>query len=278
MKISNLSKKSEQKHFKCTEKVILLDYIISASTDIGIKKDTNQDGLLVKSFNTRYGKMVFAVLCDGMGGLAKGEIASSETIRAFDEWFYNSLPGLLSERIEDSLIRQQWSDIVRNQNERIKKYSNSLNLNMGTTVVAGLFTQNRVFIMNVGDSRAYEIMYGVRQITKDHTVVNDEVEKGILTPEQALNDPRRNVLLQCIGASDKVYPGFYFEEVKSDAVYMLCSDGFIHEITENEIFNAMKPANMTDKITMKQNIDLLIETDKQRLEKDNISVIAIKTF
>lgn len=257
--------------------MILLDYIISASTDIGIKKDTNQDGLLVKSFNTKYGKMVFAVLCDGMGGLAKGEIASSETIRAFNDWFCRSLPSLLSEKIEDSLIRQQWSDIVRIQNERIKSYSHSLNLNMGTTVVAGLFTQNRMFLMNVGDSRAYEIMYGVRQITKDHTVVNDEVEKGILTPEQAKNDPRRNVLLQCIGASDSVYPGFYFEDVKSDAVYMLCSDGFIHEITENEIFSVMKPENMTDKITMKKNLDLLIETDKQRLEKDNISVIAIKT-
>lgn len=254
-----------------------MDYIISASTDIGIKKDTNQDGLLVKSFSTKYGKMVFAVLCDGMGGLAKGEIASSETIRAFDDWFYRSMPSLLSERIEDSLIRQQWSDIVRLQNERIKKYGNSLNINMGTTVVAGLFTQNRVYIMNVGDSRAYEIMYGVRQITKDHTVVNDEVEKGILTPEQAQNDPRRNVLLQCIGASESVYPGFYFEEVKSGAVYMMCSDGFIHEITENEMFSTMKPENMTDKTTMKQNIESLIETDKQRLEKDNISVIAIKT-
>ncbi len=255
-----------------------LEYIISASTDIGIKKDTNQDGLSVKSFNTEYGKMVFAVLCDGMGGLAKGEIASSETIRAFNDWFHKSLPGLLSERIEDSAIRQQWGDIVRIQNERIKKYSHAQNLNMGTTIVAGLFTQNRIYIMNVGDSRAYEIKYGVRQITKDHTVVNDEIEKGILTPEQAKVDPRRNVLLQCIGASESVYPGFYFEDVKPEAVYMMCSDGFIHEITENEIFNVMKPDNMTDKVTMNKNIDLLIETNKQRLEKDNISVIAIKTY
>lgn len=255
-----------------------LDFIISASTDIGIKKNTNQDGLLIRSFSTRFGKMVFAVLCDGMGGLAKGELASTDTIRAFDDWFRNTMPSILSDRIDDSLIRRQWTDIVRNQNERIKRYSQSMNLNMGTTIVAALFTRNRVYMMNVGDSRAYEIMYGVRQITKDHTVVNDEVERGILTPEQAKTDPRRNVLLQCIGASDAVYPSFYFEDLKQDAVYMMCSDGFVHEITENEMFEYLKPSNIYDGESAKRNVDFLIETDKQRMEKDNISVITVKTF
>lgn len=254
-----------------------MDFVVAASTDIGLKKMTNQDALLVKSFNTDFGKMAFAVLCDGMGGLAKGELASTQIVRAFDSWLHNRFPNVLSGDISASLIRQQWTDIVRNQNDCIMRYSHSRNLNMGTTLVAALFTQNKVFMMNIGDSRAYEIKHGVRQITRDHTVVNDEVERGILTPEQAKIDPRRNVLLQCIGASECVYPGFYFCDTQPDTVYMICSDGFTHEITENEIYEYLKPSRAVDKGSIKTNIDFLIETDKTRLEKDNISVIVIKT-
>lgn len=255
-----------------------MDFIISACTDIGIKKESNQDGLLVKSFNTKYGKMAFSVLCDGMGGLSNGELASTETVCAFNSWFLNSLPNLLNDRIEDSVIRQQWTDVVRTQNERIMRYGYSKGYNIGTTVVVMLLADNRVYIMNVGDSRAYLIQYGVRQITKDHTVVYDEVERGILTPEQAKHDSRRNVLLQCIGASDTVYPSFYFENINKDAVYLICSDGFVHEISENEIFDQLKPDRMIEKESMQQNINYLIEMNKAREEYDNISVIAIRTY
>lgn len=258
--------------------MIGLDFIISASTDIGIIKETNQDALLVKSFYTVYGKMAFAVLCDGMGGLARGELASTQVIRAFDAWFNNTMPNIICDNINESLIRQQWTDIVRTQNELIKNYGFSHKINLGTTVVAALFSQNKVFAMNVGDSRAYEIFNGVRQITKDHTVVNDEVERGIITLDEAKNDPRRNVLLQCIGASDCVYPSFYFETIKSGAAYMLCSDGFIHEISKNEIYKYLKPLDSDNKTSIKNNIDFLIETNKNRLEKDNISVIVIRAF
>lgn len=255
-----------------------MNFIVSASTDIGIKKATNQDSLSVKVFNTSCGKMVFAVLCDGMGGLSKGEVASANLIDAFDEWMFTELPELCETGIEEGKIISQWNRVVNEQNMRIMQYGRSFNANIGTTVVVMLITETNYYIMNVGDSRAYEIYDRVTQITKDQTVVAREVEMGTLTPEEALNDPRRSVLLQCVGASDTVTPAYCFGETKLNSVYMLCSDGFIHEITADELYGYLSPNVMTSKEIMKKNTDDLIDLNKKRLEKDNISVITVRTF
>ena len=109
-------------------------------------------------------------------------------------------------------------------------------------------------------------------------MVAREVELGNLTPEEAERDSRRSVLLQCIGASDEVYPDMFFGDTKLNAVYMLCSDGFRHEITEDEIHQYLNPNVMVDADGMKQNMDALIDLNKQRQERDNISVVSIRTF
>lgn len=255
-----------------------MNFIVSATTDIGLTKQTNQDSFSVRVFSTRQGKMVFAVLCDGMGGLSKGEVASATLVNAFCRWADSRLPVLSEREISDGEIRAEWDSIVTNYNQKIKAYAASWCTNMGTTVTAMLLTQSRYYILNVGDTRAYEIAEGVRVLTKDQTLVAQEVELGNMTPEEAENDPRRSVLLQCVGASDEVCPDMFFGTPKLDAVYMLCSDGFRHEISEEEIYQYLNPNVMLDADGMKRNMDALIEINKQRQERDNISVISIRTF
>ena len=206
-----------------------MNFIISATTDIGTTKKTNQDSLSMKVIRTPAGRMVFAVLCDGMGGLSSGEVASATVVKAFHEWVVKELPGLcMQTEIMDSEIQTQWEKIITQQNEKIKSYGARQGVRLGTTVVAMLLTQSRFYILNVGDSRAYEIKNGIRQLTADQTFVAREVACGNMTEEQAKMDERRNVLLQCVGASEAVYPDMFFGEVQRDAVYMLCSDGFRH--------------------------------------------------
>lgn len=255
-----------------------MNFIVSATTDIGLTKSTNQDSYKVRVFSTKQGKVVLAVLCDGMGGLAKGEVASASLVNAFCKWADNKLPILCENEITDSDIRTDWVGIAIEYNEKIKSYAASCGTNMGTTVTALLLTETRYYIINVGDTRAYEISDVVTVITKDQTVVAREVELGNLTPEEAKRDSRRSVLLQCIGASDEVYPDMFFGDTKLNAVYMLCSDGFRHEITEDEIHQYLNPNVMVDSDGMKQNMDALIELNKQRQERDNISVVSIRTF
>lgn len=255
-----------------------MNFIVSATTDIGITKSTNQDSLSVKVINTPQGRMAFAILCDGMGGLDKGEVASASVIQAFDNWVRNSLPMLCDAPLEDSIIREQWDRILTEQNVTIKNYGARQGVKLGTTAVIMLITQTRYYVMNVGDSRAYEITDGIKQITTDQTFVAREVAMGNMTEEEASTDERRNVLLQCVGASDEVYPDMFFDTAKSNAVYMLCSDGFRHEITAGEIYEKLQPNVLFDDNTMNNHTTELIELNKQRQERDNISVVLVRTF
>ena len=159
-----------------------MNFIVSATTDIGLTKSTNQDSYNVRVFSTKQGKIVLAVMCDGMGGLAKGEVASASFVNAFCKWADTKLPILCEGEITDSDIRADWVGIAIECNEKIKTYAASCGTNMGTTVTALMLTENRYYIMNVGDTRAYEIADAVTVLTKDQTVVAREVELGNLTP------------------------------------------------------------------------------------------------
>jgi len=255
-----------------------MNFIISANTDVGITKDTNQDSLTSMVINTTQGRMAFCILCDGMGGLEKGEVASASVINAFRNWALNDLPRLCEHPLEDATIRSQWEAIIDQQNNAIKAYGARQGVRLGTTAVVMLLTQTRYYILNVGDSRAYELTTEIRQITNDQTFVAREIAMGHMTPEEAATDSRRNVLLQCVGASDEVYPDMFFGDVAHDAIYMLCSDGFRHEITAEEIYEKLQPGVLFDDYTMQQNTISLIELNKQRQERDNISVSLVRTF
>lgn len=255
-----------------------MNFTVSANSDIGIKRKTNQDSTSVLVAQSSIGPIAFGVICDGMGGLAKGEMASSTLLNALIRWFKEVMPENIAVGISDSMIKSQWNRIVLEQNENIKAYGRSQGINLGTTVSAILITQERYFIMNVGDSRVYEIAGSVRQLTEDQTVVAQELKYGRITPEQAAVDPRQSVLLQCVGASQNVIPDFFFGTPVQNATYMLCSDGFRHLITEQEMYNFFNANILSDTEVMDRHSLELIEINKQRMEKDNITVALIRTY
>ena len=172
-----------------------MEFMISATTDIGLTKNTNQDSFSVRQFRSNYGNVVLAVLCDGMGGLAKGEVASATLIRAFEKWSDHQLPQLLRNGLEEQALQRDWNQIITENNEKIKNYGKQTGINLGTTVTALLITGTRYHILNVGDTRAYEIADHIQVLTQDQTVVAQEIACGRLTPEEAERDPRRSVLL-----------------------------------------------------------------------------------
>ena len=254
-----------------------MNFLISASTDLG-GKSTNQDSLCTLVLQTPQGPMTFAILCDGMGGLENGELASAAVVRAFRRWALTVLPDLCQAPLEDGVIRQQWETLIQNLNSRIGLYSQQNGTRMGTTAVVMLLTQSRYFILNVGDSRAYELTDHLRQLTRDHSWVAREVEAGRIPPEEAESHPKRNVLTQCIGAPRQVNGDMFYGRTKKKAVYLLCSDGFRHEITQDEIFASLGPQVLTDPRTMDRNAKDLIAENLRRGEIDNISVVLVRTY
>lgn len=250
-------------------------YKATADTDIGISKSTNQDSVLIKHASTEIGEVLLAVVCDGMGGLEKGELASATVIRAFSKWFDEELPFEL-ESVDMQVIGAKWSLLLKELNVQIMEYSKNHRIDgVGTTFSGILFVDDQYVIGHVGDTRVYHIGSALTQLTTDQTFVAREISRGALTPEQAKTDKRRNMLLQCIGASRVVEPQIICGRAEKGA-YMLCSDGFRHEITESEIYESLNPINLMNKDAMHSNAKYLIEQVKRREEKDNISVVLIK--
>lgn len=249
-------------------------FTATAETDIGISKATNQDSVLIKHASTDTGEVLMAIICDGMGGLAKGELASATVIRRFAKWFHEELP---MELVKPNLnvIGAQWALMLKELNQTILEYGSAHGVSLGTTFSGILFVGGQFVIAHVGDSRVYHIGSLLRQLTTDQTFVAREVSRGNMTPEQAKVDKRRNLLLQCVGASKQVEPQVICGTTET-GTYLLCSDGFRHEISQKEIFDCLNPVMLTDRCVMHNYTRHLIELVKARRERDNISAIVIK--
>lgn len=255
-----------------------MNFLTAVHTDIGLRKKTNQDSALVMEAETDVGNVLLTVICDGMGGLAKGEVASSAVIHAFSQWFENELPIILALEDPQDRIFSSWEKIALSCNEKISAYGKMNGVSMGTTLVAVLFVNNKYYIINIGDSRAYCISDKVYLLTKDQTFVQREIDMGRMTYEEAQFSPQRSVLLQCVGASPFIEPDFFAGELSAGMVFMLCSDGFRHLITEAELYDNLNPYVLTDERTMFDRAVSLVELNKRRNEMDNITVALVKAL
>ena len=251
------------------------NFLSTYYTNIGIKKNTNQDSVLIKKAKTSLGDIVMAVICDGMGGLAKGEVASASVIQMLNEWFNNDLKYMMQNtNFSLSLVANKIGDLIREKNTRILQYGKENNLNLGTTVTLLFIYNNQYTFFLVGYSRLYKLSNNIEQLTHDHTLVQKEVDEGKITLEQANIDPRKSILLQCVGASRIVSPQIGYGTIEKGDLFLLCSDGFRHCISENEIYSSLVHCNNIQEL--KDNLYQLTNKNMQLGEEDNITSIVVK--
>lgn len=254
-----------------------MQFTIAACTDVGNSKNINQDSLTVMVANTKCGQSAMAVVCDGIGGLACGEVASAQVVMIFKEWFAECLPHLLDTPFFKEKLEEQWGQIIQNANDKILSYAVERNMQMGTTLTAVLLMKGRYHIVQVGDSRAYQVARQIQQLTKDQTLTAREVALGHITPEQARYDKRKHVLLQCIGTNQKPEPVFLHGEISQNASYLLCTDGFYNLLTEQELYEKCNAKMNVKQKAMETHLQQLAECCKSRGEQDNISAVLIQT-
>lgn len=253
----------------------MAEYVIGIGTDVGTQKSVNQDSICVKRVRLDMRECVLAVIADGMGGLAGGELASATVIRAFAAWFEERLPEL-AERFDMRLVQEELQELLQQTNERIYRYGRSHDMQMGTTVTALLlWTDGSYLIVHIGDTRAYEIAGELHQLTEDHSLVAREVRMGRLTEEEARRDSRKNVLLQCVGARLRIQPQFLTGNVRGGG-FLLCSDGFRHRVSEQEIFAAIPTHSGIRQQELDQVLRQLIRQNMERGETDNISAVLVQ--
>ena len=250
-----------------------MKYFLAAQTEVGLKKSCNQDSIILKRAKFKGKEVCLGIICDGMGGLSCGEFASKSIVEAFSDWFLYSYSKYES-IWDESRMREDIGRIISSENEGLLHYGKEHGIYLGTTVTAFLLAENRFFVWHVGDSRLYKISSSkIYKLTDDHTVIAKEIAEGRLTEKEAKKDPRRNVLLQCIGATSDVNPDMFCGEVEKGDILLLCSDGFRHEVSEKEILNMLLKC---DNSKFNEKLRALIDLNLKRKELDNISVALVK--
>jgi len=234
-------------------------------TDIGKKRKLNQD--FVYASDEPIGNLPnIYIVADGMGGHNAGDYASKCTVETIVREIQSSF--------EKSPIRIL-GKAIREANDKVRRKARSdVSLSgMGTTVVAATCMGKYLQVANVGDSRLYIINDEIRQITRDHSLVEEMIRMGGLDREAARNHPDKNIITRAIGAKDTIEIDFFNEELKSGDIVLMCSDGLTNMLQDEEINAILKGAG-----TLKERAEKLVEAANNNGGRDNIAVIIIDMF
>lgn len=252
-------------------------YLLAYYTDKGKIKSVNQDSLLVVQANYEGDNVVLAVVCDGIGGLERGEWASANVTNSFARWFQKEMQGLVvQEEFEDALY-DSWEILLQKAHLRIKEYGRVRNIQLGTTVTAMLFWHENYYIAHIGDCRIYEIRNQIILLTKDQVQEGLRIKNHTDGIERKRVNTEKHVLLQGVGASKVIRPTYYSGKAKENAVYLLCTDGFRNRVSSQELHEAFKPEKLVNEKIMAQRGKRITEIVMDRGEKDNISVLLVRT-
>jgi len=236
-------------------------YTAAALTDRGRKRPSNEDAF---GFSVEHGVYV---VCDGMGGAAAGEIASSIAV---DE----ILRHLTARRDAGSALPQLAETAVCAANEAIyTRAQRNQRLNgMGTTLVALVVEERRAWVFNVGDSRCYRLRQNrLEQVTLDHSLVEEQVRMGRMSHSEALRSPLRNVITRALGTQNCVTPDCFEFQAEPGDLFMLCSDGLTRELADSTLETIL-----SSNPPLQDRCARLIECAKKAGGHDNITCILVR--
>lgn len=234
-------------------------------TDTGITRDMNQDYYF--SSDTPVGNLPnLYIVADGMGGHKAGDYASRYTI----------------ERIVASVMRSGLQEPVAILKGAIRKANELLvdeskedesKRGMGTTVVIATIMEDKMIVANVGDSRLYVVGSSMRQVTRDHSLVNEMVRLGEINAAEARIHPDKNIITRAIGASATVEADFFEVDLEKDSQILMCTDGLTNMVRDEEIFRIMNGEE-----TLQEKAEILVRTANANGGRDNITVMIIRPF
>ncbi len=236
---------------------------IGASSDVGLKRETNQDNYLILD-----DKITLGIVADGMGGHNGGEIASKMAVEIISN---KLLEGQFKNESEISKAIKESIESA-NTNIYLESVKNEKLKGMGTTVTLAYIIGDKLYIGHVGDSRAYIIRDNeMNQITWDHSYVNELIKSGSITREEAKNHPKKNVITRAVGTSSILEVDLYWENIGKDDIILLCSDGLTNMVEEEDILSVFK-----NNYSMENSCNILINMANNRGGKDNITIVAMK--
>ena len=234
-------------------------------THQGMVRKQNQDAF---AFEYLKGDRMIAVVCDGMGGARAGNIASEMAVDIFMQEF------LFSRTVQDESAQQRMERAAAEANARIFHRSNvdSDCRGMGTTLVAAFVKQDGALVLNEGDSRAYYITpEGISRVTRDHSLVEELVQRGDLTRDQARVHPHKNCITRALGAESRLRADCFYQKMERGSYLLLCSDGLSNMVSEQEILYEVIHGGAPEDWCQR-----LLEIALKRGAPDNVTVVLVQ--
>ena len=239
---------------------VTVRYAAAAVTDRGRKRSSNEDAFGYSVEDGVY------VVCDGMGGAAAGEIASSIAVDELLRILCARDPAVALSALAHQAVAAA-NNAIFSRAQRNPKLSG-----MGTTLVALLVEDSQVWALNVGDSRCYRLRAGrLEQLTVDHSLVDEQVRLGRMSRAEALRSPLRNVITRALGTQTQVTPDLFQFEAEPGDLFLLCSDGLSRELSDRQI-----ESNLAPSLALADRCAHLVEAAKKAGGHDNITVILVQ--
>lgn len=237
----------------------------SALSDIGLKRDKNEDNWNIV-LDSKENPVGF-IIADGMGGHLAGEEASRIAVEEMSSAVMKcTSPDFKPDNLKDLIFEH-----INIINNRIIEYSekNLSGLKSGTTLTAGIVLQKQLFIVHIGDSRAYRIRKGnIDLLTQDHSYVAELLKGGLISSAQAMHHPDRNQITRALGFKDNFLPDFYSETILTGDIFIFCTDGLYEDLNDHEILDTVLHESRETVVHS------LIDKAKNHGGNDNITVIA----
>jgi len=239
-------------------------YEICTQTDPGLARDNNEDAVAF-DLSTR-----LCILADGMGGYNAGEVASGMSVA----FIRSELGRWLAQAGSDANareVRRAMDICVDNANHSVFNAANSNPhyAGMGTTLVVGVFQADRLVVGHIGDSRCYRLRGQVlQQITKDHSLLQEQLDAGLITPQQALTSVHKNLVTRALGVEDTVLLEVSEYRVEAGDIYLMCSDGLSDMVLDADIASILASPG-----TLSEKAERLVVAANDNGGRDNISVV-----
>lgn len=232
-------------------------------TDRGAVRQQNQDAYAASVLEDG---RVIALVCDGMGGARAGNVASAMAVELFmEEFLKEGQKGLVEERMSHAASAANQAVFQRSVHDEDCA-------GMGTTMVAALVGEQEAVILNEGDSRAYHISSeGIVLVTRDHSLVEDLVERGELTREQARTHPHKNLITRALGAEPMLMADCFRQALSEGDYLLLCSDGLSNVVNEQEMLYEVIHGGEDDQCCQR-----LLDIALSRGAPDNVTVVLVK--
>lgn len=238
---------------------------VGFKTDKGLRRSNNEDACFVMK-NDR----IF-IVADGVGGNNSGEIASRTAV--------NEIAKFIEDKPIDKLkstekIKEYFDQCMIDVNFRVLELSQKFeeNKGMATTVVIAYICKDKLYIVNVGDSRGYIFRDGeLTQVTDDHTYVNTLLKAGLISEEEAETHENKNMITRAVGAEHTIDADFFVFPIKADDIILICTDGLYGEVCESDLVEELKKEK-----SMSDMCNELVELANQNGGNDNITMVVLK--